>query len=134
MWKTENVSITRNTIDFNPASIPHCNGTAWPACGAGGIFSEYGGPAGPGGWVVPTQLTFFQHNVWKDNTYNGPSTFYAWNQGNGENPVDWTSWTGSMEDGAKCGSSGERKSGFCIGPFGQDAGSTYRNSPAPSGR
>ena len=42
LWKTENVSITHNVIDFNPANIPHCNRTAWPACGANGIFSEYG--------------------------------------------------------------------------------------------
>ena len=35
-----NVSITGNTIDFNPANIPHCNETEWPDCGAGGIFSR----------------------------------------------------------------------------------------------
>ena len=33
-WKTENVSITRNTIDFNPADIMHCTQAAWPDCGA----------------------------------------------------------------------------------------------------
>jgi Right handed beta helix region len=129
MWRSENVSITRNTIDFNPNNIMYCNRTAWPACGAGGIFSEYGGPAGPGGWVVPTQLTFFQNNSWADNTYHGPSTFYAWNQGNGDNPVNWSAWTGRPASGNKCSSQAERKSGYCIGPFGQDAGSTFTNTP-----
>lgn len=132
MWRTENVSITRNTIDFNPAEIMDCNRTAWPACGAGGIFSEYGSPPDKEpGWVIPTQLTFFQNNTWSDNTYNGPSTFFAWNQGNGDNPVSWGEWTGTAQ-GGKCGTASERQSGYCTGPFGQDAGSTYHSTPLPS--
>ena len=125
LWKTENVKITHNVIDFDPAKIAYCNKTDWPACGAGGIFSEYGS-------VVPfktplflTQLTFFQHNSWTGNTYNGPSTFYVWNQGNRDNPVSWTEWTGSVSKGDKCSSRSEQSSGYCTGPFGQDAGSTY---------
>jgi hypothetical protein len=130
LWETENVTVTRNTIDFNPAAIMGCNKTAWPACGSGGIFSEYGSPPGHGaGWIVPTRLTFFQNNVWSDNVYNGPSIFYAWNQGNDDNPVSWAKWTGSLASGDKCSSAQERKSGFCDGPFGQDSGSTYRSTP-----
>jgi hypothetical protein len=130
LWETENVLITRNTIDFNPAAIMDCNRTAWSACGVGGIFSEYGSPPDHApGWIVPTRLTFFQNSVWSDNVYNGPSTFYAWNQGNADNPVSWTKWTGSLTSGDKCSSAQERKSGFCAGPFGQDAGSTYRSAP-----
>jgi hypothetical protein len=130
LWRTENVSITHNVIDFNPAAIPYCNHPDWPACGAGGIFSLYGSPPGnKPGWVIPTQLTFFQHDSWSDNTYNGPSTFYAWNQGNGDNPVSWAAWTGSVSRGDKCSSLGERSSGYCTGPFGEDAGSTYRSRP-----
>jgi hypothetical protein len=128
LWKTANVSIIHNVIDFNPAAIPHCNHSDWPACGAGGIFSQYGSPPGhKPGWVVPTQLTFFQNDSWSDNIYNGPSTFYAWNQGNGDNPVSWTAWTGAVSDGNKCSSPSERSSGYCNGPFGQDAGSTYHS-------
>ena len=68
LWKTENVSITHNVIDFDPAAIPHCNRNDWPACGAGGIFSQYGSPPGSKpGWVVPTQLTFFQNDSWSYN-------------------------------------------------------------------
>ncbi|MGD0038810.1 MAG: right-handed parallel beta-helix repeat-containing protein [Isosphaeraceae bacterium] len=127
LWRTENVIITHNVIDFNPASIPYCNHRDWPACGAGGILSNYGSlPNHAAGWVVPTRLTFFQGNSWSDNSYNGPSTFYAWNQGNA---VSWAAWTGSVLRGDKCSSPGERSGGYCTGPFGQDAGSTYNSRP-----
>jgi hypothetical protein len=129
-WQTANVSVTRNVIDFNPAHIPNCNLGAWPACGAGGIFSEYGSPSGHvPDWAVPTQLTFFRNNHWANNIYNGPSTFYAWSQGNGDNPVSWADWSGSTAMGTKCGSPSERRSGYCTGPFGQDAGSRYNSKP-----
>ncbi len=126
MWKTENVSVTRNTIEFDPARVRDCSPTAWPYCGAGGLFSEYGGPGRARGWVIPTDITFFQGNHWSRNVYIGPSTFYAWNQGNGDNPVSWDKWTGTASEGNLCGSAAERDSGYCSGPFGQDAGSTYQ--------
>jgi hypothetical protein len=130
LWRTSNVSITGNTIDFDPAHITDCTRAAWPACGAGGIFSEYGSPPNKvPGWVVATQLTFFQDNTWSHNVYNGPSTFFAWNQGNGDNPVSWASWTGDVTHGNKCSAAAERQSGYCAGPFGQDAGSTYHSAP-----
>jgi hypothetical protein len=139
-WRTENVSISHNVIDFDPARIPDCNRVDWPACGAGGIFSQYGSAAPYNTPLLLTQLTFFQNDSWSDNTYNGPSTFYAWNQGNGDNPVGWAYWTRSASQGDKCGSPGEHSSGYCTGPFGQDAGSTYDpyrvstpSAPAPVG-
>jgi hypothetical protein len=117
-------------LDFNPANIPYCNKTNWPACGANGIFSEYGSAPPYNTPYTLTQLTFFQNNSWSDNSYNGPSTFYAWNQGNGDNPVSWGNWTGSVSAGDKCSSGTEHQSGYCDGPFGEDAGSTY--APTPS--
>jgi parallel beta-helix repeat protein len=133
-WRTENVSITHNEVDFNPADVMHCNPRAWPDCGSGGVFSEYGSPPGNGpGWATASQLTFFQHNTWADNAYHGPSTFYAWNQGNGRNPVSWANWTGRASAGDRCSSPGERQSGFCTGPFGQDTGSTYDPHPPGTG-
>ena len=129
VWRTDNVSVTANIIDFNPASIPHCNQSDWKDCGAGGIFSEYGAANKAPGWVVPTQLTFFQNDVWADNTYHGPSTFFVWNQGNGANPVSWADWTGSVARGDKCSSSSDQHGGYCTGPFGQDTGSTYNSTP-----
>jgi parallel beta-helix repeat protein len=136
LWRTENVDVDHNVIDFDPGAITDCNDSAWPDCGAGGMYSDYGSAApykSPGGWVIPTQLTFFQHNNWWDNTYKGPSTFYAWNQGNGDNPVSWAAWTGHVAAGDKCGSPQEHSSGYCLGPFGQDAGSTYNSEPARNG-
>lgn len=130
IWKTENVSVSVNTIDFNPADIKDCNQAMWPDCGANGIFSEYGSPPNKEpGWVIPTQLTFYQHNTWSDNVYNGPSNFWAWNQGNGDNPVSWADWTERASLGDKCGSPDNKQSGYCAGPFGQDEGSIYNSSP-----
>jgi parallel beta-helix repeat protein len=127
LWRTENVLVTRNVIDFDPAQIPDCNARDWPDCGAGGIFAEYGSPPDHSAdWVIPTQLTFFSSDKWSDNTYDGPSTFFAWNQGNGDNPVSWADWTGQVSQGDDCMSSADQQSGYCTGPFGQDAGSTYR--------
>jgi Right handed beta helix region len=125
-WRTENVSITHNTIDFGPAKLLGCTRSAWPDCGAGGIFSEYSSnPSHSPGSIIPTQLTFFQNDTWSHNAYNGPSTFYVWNQGNGANPVSWADWSGNASRGNICGSAGEQQSGSCSGPFGQDTGSTY---------
>ena len=58
--------------------------------------------------------------------------FMVRNQGNGDNPISWAQWTGSVSDGDKCSSPNEHKSGYCTGPFGQDAGSTY--NPGTAGR
>jgi len=127
LWRTENVLVTHNTIDFSPRAVSNCNVRAWPDCGAGGIFAEYGRPPGDQPkWIIPTQLTFYSGDVWSHNTYNGPSTFFAWNQGNGDNPVSWADWTGRVSVGDKCTSPTDRQSGYCTGPFGQDAHSRYR--------
>jgi parallel beta-helix repeat protein len=135
LWWTSNVKIAHNSIDFNPAEITHCNQTDWRDCGAGGIFSEYSVAVPynrPGGWPILTQLTFFENNVWSKNIYNGPSTFYAWNQGNSDNPVSWADWTGEVAKGDKCSSPDAHQSGHCTGPFGQDSGSTYNSTPVSS--
>lgn len=130
LWRTANVSITGNTIDFNPAKITDCTSAAWPDCGAGGIFSQYGSPPShQPGWVIPTQLTFFQNDVWSDNTYNGPVRIFVWNQGNRDNPVPWSVWTKPAADGDRCISQNAQSSGFCAAPLGQDAGSTYNATP-----
>jgi parallel beta-helix repeat protein len=128
LWRTANVHVTGNTINFQPGHIPHCTEAAWPDCGANGIFSEYSvAPpyTKPGAWVILSQLTFFQGDTWSANAYRGPSTFYAWNQGNTDNPVSWADWTGNVASGDRCGSPDEHASGACTGPFGQDAGSSY---------
>jgi hypothetical protein len=130
MWRTSNISMFFNKIGFDPSKITGCNANAWSDCGAGGIFSEYGGPSkNVPGWAIPTQLTFFQGNIWRQNSYQGPSTFYVWNQGNGDSPISWANWTGRMSVGDQCRSSAEQQSGYCTGPFGQDPGSSYQYRP-----
>ena len=130
MWETQNVTVSLNRIDFDPAHILGCTREAWPACGANGIFSQYGGPNDSAeGSDVPTQVTFFQNNRWSHNVYNGPSTFYAWNQGNPENPVTWAQWTAPVNGATPCTAQAQRSSGNCSGPFGQDAGSVFRPDP-----
>jgi hypothetical protein len=128
-WETASVHVTGNTIDFNPAAIPHCDHGAWPDCGAGGIFSAYGSPNDGPDWITATEITFFRHDSWSDNTYNGPSVFFAWNQGN---VVTWQQWTGSVAQGTRCSTAEDRQSGQCAGPFGQDEGSTYEPAPVRS--
>jgi parallel beta-helix repeat protein len=125
-WRTENVLVTRNTIDFTRKAVRDCNARDWPDCGAGGIFAEYGAPPGhEPHWAVATQLTFHSGDVWSHNTYHGPSTFFGWNQGNGDDPVSWANWTGKVSRGDRCGSPTDRRSGACKGPFGQDAHSAF---------
>jgi len=135
LWWTANVKVTKNVIDFDPAVVPHCTRKDWPTCGGGGIFAEYSiAPPynHPGGWVILSQVTFFENDSFSDNVYNGPSTFYAWNQGNGENPVSWADWTGKVSRGDRCSSAGAHASGACSGPFGQDSGSDYNRATVPS--
>lgn len=122
-WRAVNVLVSNNTIAFDPAQITDCTQAAWPACGANGLFSEYGSPSSDKpGWVVGTELTFLQGDIWKDNTYQGPSVFYAWNQGN---QISWSEWSGDVASGNKCSSAADRQGGGCSGPFGQDTGSSY---------
>jgi parallel beta-helix repeat protein len=125
-WETADVHVTGNIIDFNPKDIPHCTHSAWPDCGAGGIFSDYGSPNNGPDWITATELTFFRQDSWSDNTYHGPSAFFAWNQGN---MVSWQQWTGSVARGSRCSTAEDRQSGQCAGPFGQDDGSTYSTAP-----
>lgn len=123
IWRAENVLVSNNMIAFDPAQITNCTQTAWPACGANGLFSEYGAPSSKEpGWAIGTELTFFQGDIWKDNRYEGPSVFYAWNQGN---QVSWSDWSGQAASGNKCNSAADHQGGGCSGPFGQDTGSTY---------
>jgi hypothetical protein len=129
---TTNVATTSNTIDFNPVNVAYCTPAQFPACGANGIFSAYGSfPNGQPGYLIPTAITFWRGNTWSGNIYNGPSTFDAWSQGSGANPVSWANWSGPTSGGDKCSSAGEQSSGFCSGPFGQDTGSTFNAAPLP---
>jgi len=81
-WKTQNVTVTDNTFNFNQADIPGCDGTA-NSCGENGMFSQYG--TSPSwspymGDVIETAITKDQNNLFSDNTYSGPWSFMYANQ------------------------------------------------------
>jgi hypothetical protein len=102
-WKTQNVEVSHNEFDFDPASLgPKC--TLANECGFQGVFSEYGTfPS----WSpykansVENHITFDQNNHFSQNSYTGPWRFMAQSQGN---VVTWGTWRTK--------------------PFLQDAGST----------
>lgn len=122
-WETSNVTVSGNTITSTPANIPGCNPTAWFACGANGIFSDYVNPvAGAPPWAVGSAITFYRNNTWTGNVYTGPPNFTAWQQGNW---VTAGAWTGALSGGDKCSNSSETTPGRCTGPFGQDPGSVF---------
>jgi parallel beta-helix repeat protein len=112
-WKTQNVVVTNNEFDFDPAALgPQC--TVANACGFNGLFSQYGSTVPYQAWVVPLDISNLQNNVFQNNTYRGPWNFTAFS---GET-VGWTQWTGGFNNG---NGSGDHFNG-------QDTGSTY--SPA----
>jgi hypothetical protein len=110
-WKTQNVSVTDNTFNLNPADIGSgC--TPANGCGFNGLFSEYGTYAPFTGWVVPNNISNHQNDHFSDNTYNGPWSFMGFAQGE---IVTWAQWTAGFADTNGSGDT------FAA----QDAGSTY---------
>ena len=93
-WKTQNVMVSHNDFDFDPARIgPDC--TPAKFCGFNGIFSQWG--SGPSwspyqGGVVENHITFDQNNHFEANTYIGPWQFMIHEQ---NNSVSWETWRGA---------------------------------------
>jgi parallel beta-helix repeat protein len=116
-WKTQNVQVSGNTFEFNPANIPNC--TVASLCGFNGIFSNYGTTPPYTSASVPTAIAFRQGNLFETNAYEGPWMFWIWNFGN---TVTWSEWMAPVTD--DCGKPGEVQSGICTSGFGEDAGST----------
>jgi hypothetical protein len=114
-WKTQNVEVTDNTFDFTQSNVPGCQLSA-NNCGQNALFSEYGSSPPFEAWVVPENTSNNQHNAFSDNTYSGPWSFVGFNQGDS---VTWTQWTAGFAD----------QNGSNDQFTGQDAGSTYNNSP-----
>ena len=120
-WKTQNVTVTGNTVSLNPNTLPDvmssgaadtcasANANGNTLCGMMGLFSYYGSTAPFIGTVQDTAMQT-QNDIFSDNTYTGPVGFVGFNQGN---VVSWSQW-----------SNGFTYSGG--GTFhAQDAGSTY---------
>lgn len=102
-WKSQNISVHDNNFSFDPAVISGCTPSA--SCGFQGLFSNSG--TSPDwspymGNVIEDAVTFGQNNHFTHNTYTGPWTFMAHDQGTRLCPAAW--------QGA---------------PFNQDAGSTF---------
>jgi hypothetical protein len=127
-WKSNNVSVTGNTFTFTPSSVDAACSPA-NGCGFNALISAYGTYPPYTAYHVSNNITWNQNNHFTNNTYTGPWQFQGWAQ---NNSVNWAQWTGAVSSGDKCLGSGELSSGVCTGPFGQDAGSTYNASAAPS--
>jgi hypothetical protein len=113
-WRTQNVTVSDNTFNFNPADIgSDC--TMADDCGFNGLFSEYGSFAPYTGWVVPENISNHQNNHFRDNTYTGPWRFVGFSQGD---TVTAAQWTAGFDDQH---GSDERFNG-------QDAGSTFNGT------
>ena len=116
-WKSQNILVTDNTINFTPSNIgSDC--TAANGCGFVGVYSEYGTYPPYDGYVVPLNVVNNQNVVFSDNTYNGPLVFDSLTQ---FNTVSWAQWTGGYTD---------PNTNEAIKA--QDAGSTY-NGSTPTG-
>lgn len=104
-WKTQNVLVDHNVFDFAPTDIgPTC--TAAKDCGFQGIFSQWGTYPSWSPYMAQTvekHITFSQHNVFRSNTYHGPWSFMALQQGD---MISWWQWRSS--------------------PYRQDEGSTLK--------
>jgi hypothetical protein len=76
-WKTQNVSVSDNTFDFDPSAVGQdCKATN--GCGFNGIFSEYGSDPSWSpyhGTVVEDAITSHQNNHFRANKYMGPWRF-----------------------------------------------------------
>jgi parallel beta-helix repeat protein len=115
-WKTQNVTVSHNVFNLNPADIgSDC--TVANNCGFNGLFSEYGSTTPYTDWVVPLNISNHQNNVFEDNTYNGPWNFDGFVLGD---MIAWSQWTSGFED----------QNGSDDFFDGQDVGSTY--NPASS--
>ncbi len=105
-WKTQNVSVTQNVFDFNPADLgPAC--TVANGCGFVGVFSNWGSDPswspyqGP---VIEDRIALAQNNHFAENAYRGPWRFMVRGLGT---IVSWQEWRQA--------------------PYHQDAGSTLRS-------
>jgi len=93
-WKTQNVMVSRNDFNFNPANIgPDCSSEKF--CGFNGIFSQWGSQPSWSpylGSIVENHITFDQNNHFESNVYKGPWQFMVREQGNA---VNWETWKGT---------------------------------------
>jgi hypothetical protein len=112
-WKSQNILITGNTVNFTPSNIGSgC--TAANGCGFVGVYSEYGTYTPYTAYAIPLALVNSQNVMFSNNTYNGPLVFDSMYQGN---TVSWAQWTNGYTD-----------SNSDMAVRAQDSGSAYNGS------
>jgi parallel beta-helix repeat protein len=112
-WPAQNVTVSGNTFSFNPSDAVF-GGTCSQSvnCGQSAIFSDYSSTSAYPGYTICNAISNLQNNVFSDNTYIGPWTFYYFNQGDVATPAQW-----------QAGATNVESSGYNFKP--QDAGSTF---------
>lgn len=118
-WLAENVKVFGNTFELDPSDSawtkwggPTGQCTEANTCGQNGLFGAYSVSGPFEGWSPINTLSNTQGNSFHDNTYEGPWTFVAFDQGEA---VSWTEWAQGFSD--------TNGSGDSFNP--QDPGSTY---------
>lgn len=112
-WRTQDVTVQGNVFQFDPSDAifgDQC--TEANACGQNALFSVYSSSAAYPAWSVCSDISNKQHNVFEDNTDQGPWTFVYFGQGDSESCAQW-----------RAGATNVQGSGDNFPP--QDAGSTY---------
>jgi parallel beta-helix repeat protein len=119
-WKAQNVDVSGNTFNLTSLSTLGSSCTTGSDCAENALLSEvattpsdWSGADPYPGYTVPNNISNHQNNVFKDNVYNGPWQFEAFD-GLTLTPAEWTTGL-SNADG----------SGDPFGP--QDAGSTFNS-------
>jgi hypothetical protein len=76
-WKTQNVQVTGNTFNTDPAAIPGCKGSS-NSCGENALFSQFGTDPSWSPYkamTIPDAIVASRNNKFSGNTYNGPWSF-----------------------------------------------------------
>lgn len=98
-WRTINVSVTDNKFSFTRSGVGHgCS--ASDGCGFNALFSIYGSTVPYKGWIVPTDISDNQNNHFADNSYTGPWSFMAANQGVVVSASQWIKGFVDQTDGS----------------------------------
>jgi parallel beta-helix repeat protein len=149
IWPVMGVQVTANIFRLSPEKVNAMRAPGSPACtvanlcGISGLYAFDGGccetgnfnpgngfqpPGCPSGGNPPfvcdqsqdADISYNWGNEFRNNSYDGPWNFWAWDQADQNLPYSWARWTGPLQ---RCSTSDSD----CSGGFGQDQGSTYRD-------
>ena len=99
VWETSNVSVSHNTFTFSRTGVGNgCSSSN--GCGYNALFSIYGSTPPYKGWIVPTDISENQNDHFSDNSYAGPWSFMAANQGVVVGAPQWTKGFVDQSDGS----------------------------------